>query len=119
MPEFVTHIIDQHGDHPFGVYKAACGFTLSIAVTLCDDAPVGERCPQCVRRGGADVLRAMVELVERIDADGGLTNELVDRLRVLARQARQLQLSDLVDQWASVDDARPQCNPTPARTKGR
>ncbi len=97
MPDFLSHAIDRGAEHPWGVLKAACGHTLPISVALSNE-PHSTRCPDCVRQYGADLLCAMVELVERLEAEG-LTSELVDRLRLLARQARQVQLSALVNQW--------------------
>ncbi len=102
IPWFVDHVVDSRAEQPIGVLKAACGEIL-VPGLLRDEPPRGgDRCPCCVRHYGAELLRAMVELVERIEADG-LTSELADRAGVLAHQTRQVQLPELVDQWVAVD----------------
>ena len=49
MLDWHSHAIDERADHPTGVYKAECGHTLLMVVTLHDE-PNGRPCEACARK---------------------------------------------------------------------
>lgn len=54
-----SHAIDECTDHPTGVYKAECGHTLMMVVTL-NGEPNGKPGDTCVRKQ-IDVAKAAIE----------------------------------------------------------
>jgi hypothetical protein len=57
-----SHAINEHAEHPIGVFKAECGHLLMMVTTL-HKKPSGEPCQACAT---LRFDRAMTEIPERI-----------------------------------------------------